>query len=291
MATTLTDPILAGTKAPTIDQLKEYTILGGSEVVEIKLKEKGWSESQPVATMVMDFSEGNIVNTHIVTLGTKEVGKIAADVLWGPDWLEKSYAKIDPIDLAHFNTTGRMMSDWLTGDKLDWVTKIMNPESGKLKVINKLLEESLSEVGATKLWFRCHLSLDKGPKLIGKLGVAPISDIKNVIGNGRMTFPMIQIGRGFNLDLLPVEPEAAEFGTGFIPLFHHVGQDEPVYPTWDKVKAAIADHLNNACKPKIRTKYLTWKTEVMKGTWESQDPSFLWPDPNSSCPTEDDEEG
>ena len=53
--TTLRDPILLGKKIPSLELLKEHTILGGSEAVETRLKEKGWSEASHAAAVILDF--------------------------------------------------------------------------------------------------------------------------------------------------------------------------------------------------------------------------------------------
>jgi hypothetical protein len=289
--TTLSDLIFSGRKVPSPEDLLDFTVGGGSEQVEMKLREKGWTDASPAAAMLVDFDGGEVVNTHLHLFGFKEVGRVTADLLWGPPHTEKSYVKIDPVDFANFGVTGRMVSDWLPGDKVDWTAKFHNQETNRMKVVNKLADENLRGMGASKLWFRIHLALDKGPKLTCKLGVGPATDVSILIGHAGMNFPMIQIAKESKLELLPREPQDAEYGTGFMPLFNHVGEGEVVYPSWDKVKTALAEHFNNACKPRMKTKYVTWKNEVAKGMWEAQDPLYLWPVSGTVAPLEDGEEG
>ena len=82
--TTLSDPILAGKKIPSVEFLKEYVITGGSEQVEGKLKELGWSGETPVASFGIHIDNtGNITDTQIIICGITEVGRISANTLWG----------------------------------------------------------------------------------------------------------------------------------------------------------------------------------------------------------------
>ena len=122
-----------------------------------------------------------------------------------------------------------------------------------------------------------HLALDKNLKMIIKTGVAPTSDISSLIGNARMNFPFIGVGKSFKVDLLPKEPEGVDIGTGFVPFFNHVGEGEPVFPPWASVKDVIADVFNTSCKPIVKYKYSTWLDEVTKGAWDIHEPSFYWP--------------
>ena len=56
--TTLSDPILAGKTDPSTDFLKAYTISGGLQEVEDKVKELGWLGDSPVATVAIYFQDG-----------------------------------------------------------------------------------------------------------------------------------------------------------------------------------------------------------------------------------------
>ena len=264
----LSDSVLSGSDSPSEERLKSYCIQGGSDVVENKLKETGWTDSTPATTVMLDFNGGEITNMRIHVLGFKEAAKLTADVLWGSSFSDKSYVKIEPLDFANFIIAGRMVSEWLPGDGLEWSLKIFNTETKKIKTISRLAEDALNNLGATKLWFCLHLSLDKGPRVCLRLGVAPTTDVTGMVGHGKMNFPIIAVGKCVKSELLPSEPEGAEFGTGFMPYLNHVGDGEPVLPSWDKIKEALCDLFNNSCKATIKYKHATWHPEVSKASWE-----------------------
>jgi hypothetical protein len=290
--TTLQDSILKGRKDPSVEYLRDFFISGGSEVVEEKLKAGGWTGKTPVASVGIHISGGSIVDTEIFISGPKEVGRISARLLWGEPFTNESYAKVEPMDLALVSIRGRMVSNWVKGDKLDWALKVHNPYNGKYKVINKLDEESLKIRGASKLSFRLHLALDKGPRLTAKLGVAPAEDVTSMVGNGQMNFPMIQVGKDQKLEILPAEPQDAEFGLGFVPFFICRDEEEPIIPDFSVVRAAISEMFNTACKPKIHTKFTTWKQSASLGAWDAVDPTYVWPtDIATTGQPEDEEEG
>ena len=81
--TTLSDPILAGKTDPSTEFLKDYTISGGLQEVEDKVKELGWLGDSPVATVAIYFQDGEVNEAQIFTMGIKEVGRISAPILWG----------------------------------------------------------------------------------------------------------------------------------------------------------------------------------------------------------------
>ena len=72
-----------------------------------------------------------------------------------------------------------MTSDWIT-QGFSWWLKVVNPETGKFKVIPKADSQGLAEDGATELNFKMHLMLERGPKLLGHLGVAPINNVLTI---------------------------------------------------------------------------------------------------------------
>ena len=189
----------------------------------------------------------------------------------------ESYLKVEPVDLALVNIRGRMVSDWIGGDKLDWVLKVHNPVNNKFKVIDKLDDETLKTKVASKLNFRVHLSLDKGPRLTAKLGVAPVEGVTNMVGHGAINFPLIHVGKDLKLELLLEETRNAEFGLGFVPFFIHTGEGEAVIPIFSIVKEAIAQLFNTACKAKIHNNFSTWKPSASLGVWDIVDPHYTWP--------------
>ena len=263
----LTDRIFSGKNEPDRDLLLRHVIEGGSDQVELKLKETGWTDNSPAVSLVLDFKDGEITASRIHVLGFQPGTKMTADSLYGSRFNKKSYAKVEKLDYAEFVIPGRMMSDWLDGNRADWVLKVHNSETNKMKTINKLAEEALRNLGANKLWFRLHLALDKGLKILIKTGVAPTSDVRNLIGNAKMNFPMLGVGRSVKADLLPKEPQGA-------------------------VKNTIADVFNTSCKPTMKYKYSTWKDEVTKGVWDVLEPSYYWPvRRDETTSTQEDEEG
>ena len=98
--TTLTDPILTGKKDPSPDVLKEFTITGGSETVEIKLKSHRWNGKDPIATVGVHINNGEVVNSEIFTLGFKEAGRMSLVSVWGDQFSPDDYLKLESVDLA-----------------------------------------------------------------------------------------------------------------------------------------------------------------------------------------------
>ena len=107
--------------------------------------------------------------------------------------------KVQPADLALATVRSRMVSDWISSDKVDWVLKVYNPDTNKYAVMQKLDTERLKDV-AVKMNFRFHLSLAPGPKLVAKLGLAPVEKVKQMVGNDAMNFPLILISKEFKLE-------------------------------------------------------------------------------------------
>ena len=287
--TALNEPILRGRGSPTPDFMKDFTITGGSDVLEAKLKELGWQGRTPMASVALHIEEGNIVDTQIFLTGTKEVGKVSAEMLWGQPLTDESYAKIETIDLAHASIHGRMVSDWIAGDKLDWALKVKNNDNNRYKVINKLDDQGLEAKGASKISARIHLAPNKGPSLTATLGVAPSSKVTEMIGHGQMNFPMIRI-KDQKLDFFPSEAPGQELGLGFIPFFVCRDEGDIVYPEFTAVRDAIAQMLNTACKAQTHRKFANWKKTAAQGAWEIQDPAYIWPT-GALGHEEDDDEG
>ena len=83
------------------------------------------------------------------------------------------------MDLVYPVFIGKMTSDWIT-QGFNWQLKVVNPETGKFKVNPKADSHGLAEHGAMYLNFKIHLMLEKGPKLLGRLGVAPINNMLTI---------------------------------------------------------------------------------------------------------------
>ena len=176
--TTLTDRVLRGSKDPDYDFLKNYIVRSGGDVIEDKLKEQGWDGLVPVASVGIHVGEdGSITDTEIFLMGAKEVGRVSSNTLFGDKFKVESYVKVNLLDLALATVQGRMVSDWISSDKVEWVLKVHNPNTNKYAVVQKLDTERLKEVGAEKINFRVHLSLAPGPKFVAKLGLAPVEKV------------------------------------------------------------------------------------------------------------------
>ena len=79
------------------------------------------------------------------------------------------------------------------------------------------------------------------------------------------------MGKALKLEVVPEEPREADFGLGFVSLFIHTGEKDPVYPDLGEVRDAIRDHFNTACKPKAHKKPSTWKSSMALDSWKKLD--------------------
>ena len=293
--TTLSEPILASRGNPDRGFWNDYIVTGGSDVIEEKIKAMGWTGRSPVATVGLHVEDGAITDTQLFLSGTRLGDRIGADLMFGPPLTDDSYIKLEALDLALFSIHGRMVSDWVSSDKTDWVLKIHNSDTGRFKIINKLDQEGLIAKGADKFYLRQHLALDKGPKLTSTLGVAPTSNLLNMVGNGNMNFPMIKLGKDVKVKFFPSEPEGADLGLGFVPFF--IVKDAPaeglVLPNMNTVREAVAELLNTSCKAKTNAKFTTWKQSASLGRWDVLEPTYVWPSGAGAeiAVEEDEEEG
>ena len=289
--TSLSDPVLLGKTDPSQDIIKSWTITGGHDVIQEKLGETGWDGRTQVASIgLYQDDQGKIVDSQIFLSGFRTVGHISAKMIWGDKLNNDDYIKMNPMDTAQANIRGRMVSDWISSDKEDWVLKIINPETKRFRVVDKLAEDSLKEKGASKMAFRYHIALSKGPSLVTKLGVAPTGDIDQTVGQATMNFPMIGLGGEAKLDILPGEPVGQGWGLGFTPFIINMGDAAAPTPSIEDIKNAVEDMMNNACKPQMKKTSKTWKDSVAKGSWEPVDPTYIWPS-RAGQAAEDSEEG
>ena len=291
--TSLSDPVLLGKTDPSQDTIKSWTIQGGHDVIQEKLGEAGWDGRNQVASIgLFQDNQGKIVDSQIFLSGFRTVGHISAKMIWGDKMHNDDYIKMNPMDTSQANIRGRMVSDWISSDKEDWVLKIINPETKRFRVVDKLAEDSLKEKGASKMAFRYHIALSKGPSLVTKLGVAPTGDIDQTVGQATMNFPMIGLGGEAKLDILPGEPVGQGWGLGFTPFIINMGDANAPTPSMEDIRGAIEDMINNACKAQIKKTFKTWKDSVAKGGWEPVDPTFVWPSRTApAAEVEDSEEG
>ena len=86
-----------------------------------------------------------------------------------------------------------MMSEWVS-DGVHWQLKVHYPETGCFKCYTKIDNKGLSDNNTTDIDLKVHLQLERGPKLLGRIGVTPLNDIDSIIGNSWKVFPLIQLG-------------------------------------------------------------------------------------------------
>ena len=103
------------------------------------------------------------------------------------------------MDLAVPIFINIMTSGWITNN-LNWQLKVKNVDTGLYKVIPKSDKASLTEHKVSDINLKVHFHLYKGPKLVGRIGVAPCNNMGAVIGNTQDVFPLIQLGEQFQLD-------------------------------------------------------------------------------------------
>ena len=282
----LTDEVLKGKKDPSLETLKLWTIRGGSEVIQEKLKERGWDVEFLVSSLRIHFNqESKVTNVQLFLSGFKPVGRVTANILWGDTLNQDNYAKFESVDMSLTIICASMVS----ADKTDWVLKVVNQETKKMRVINKLDEDSLKACGATKINLRAHVALDKGIKLTVKLGMVPVTNVLALVGNGAMNFPFIQLEKESKVDILPVEDKYVCHGLGFEPFLIYQGSGELPVPNMLDVRGAITEFFNNACKAKTNTKFSTWKNSAALRIWDVVEPIWIWL--TSTVTGEDDEQG
>ena len=129
--------------------------------------------------------------------------------------------------------------------------------------------------------------------MVGKIGVAPINDVTNIIGNGRDVFPLIQLGEQFSIDFFPQESPETELGLGVLPFFIQVGEKgdgKDTMPDIREVKASISEFFNNTHLVRMKKKFSTWTNVYSQGNWEEMDPKYWWPSFSRSHPG-DNEQG
>ena len=154
---------------------------------------------------------------------------------------------------------------------------VINKETKKYTQISGLDVDALGTKGASKFHWRSHLSLDKGPRFTLKIGFAPVNDISIMVGNTKPNYPLIQVGKDVKLEIVPMENKGAGFGLGFTPLLIYTGEGDPTIPDFKQVKDSIAEVINSAVRPKVHTKYTTWKPSASLGTWDNVDPLYYFP--------------
>ena len=127
---------------------------------------------------------------------------------------------------------------------------------------------------------------------MGRIGVAPINNVDQIIGNGKDTFPLIQLGDQFQIDFFPQEAEDTGLGLGVLPYFVHAGEEgdgADDIPDVRTVKAAMSDFFNNTHLIRMKKKFSTWTSVCSQGNWEEADPKYWWPSFTSEQQREDEQ--
>ena len=127
---------------------------------------------------------------------------------------------------------------------------------------------------------------------MGRIGVAPINNVDQIIGNGKDTFPLIQLGDQFQIDFFPQEAEDTGLGLGVLPYFVHAGEEgdgADDIPDVRTVKAALSDFFNNTHLVRMKKKFTTWTSVCSLGNWEEADPKYWWPSFTSDQQREDEQ--
>ena len=277
--TTLTEDILRGGNQPPENFFVDFLIEGTTESVELKLKEEGWDGKSPRASVVIHYDSKEVRNVQLILSGRRDIGRVLATSLWGNDQDSDSYVKFESLDLAIPIFINKMTSEWIN-TSLNWNLKIKNPDSGYYKVIPKTDAKGIEESGATDINMKVHVQLEKGPKLVGKIGVAPSNNINNIIGNNKDVFPLIQLGEQFSIEFFPQESPETELGLGILPFFVHVGEDgdgKDAIPDIRSVKTSLSDFFNNTHLVRMKKKFSTGTNVYSQGNWEEMDPKYWWP--------------
>ena len=277
--TTLNEDILKGGNTPTEGFFNGYLIDGTTESVETKLKEAGWDGRTPKASIIVHYKAKDVCHVQLVTSGNKDIGRMMATTLWGSDQHKDSYVKFDSLDLASPLFINTMTSRWLCPSP-NWSLKIKNTETGYYKVFPSTDKQGITAKGATEINIKVHTQLERGPKLTGRVGAAPINNVENIVGNGKDVFPLIQLGDQFNIEFFPQETPDTGLGLGVLPFFFHAGEEgdgASDIPDIGKIKSALSDFFNNTHLVRMKKKFTTWSTVYSMGNWEESDPKYWWP--------------
>ena len=260
--------------------LADLTIQGGSEVIQDKMKLRGWDGSSPGACVGLTVdSQGSITQSELFLMGVKDSIRLDATIVFGGERHEKDYVKIQSINLADFMFKGSLVSEWVDNNDFDWVYRQYNPNTQKYREVGHLDENGMKKMDINKLFLRCHVSPIPGMKVQVRLGVAVCKDVEQMVGFNFQNFPVISINKEFNAALLPEEPSGANWGIGISPFIIHSESNAPPLPASITIKQAVAGLMKNIMKPTYKTKHKTWSEVVGAGFWEEVPTNFTWPDP------------
>ena len=277
--TTLDDEILKGVNAPTEGFFNEFLIEGTTEAIENKLRQAGWDGRTPRASIIIHFESKEILHVQLVISGYKDIGHTMATTLWGSEQHEGAHVKFGHLDLAIPIFINTVTSRWLN-QRLSWNLNTRNPETGHYNTIPKTDKQAIEDRGATELNIKVHVHLERGPKLMGRVGVAPTNKVEHIVGNERDVFPLIQLGDQFNIEFFPQESQNTGLGLGILPFFSHSGEEgdgRGNIPDIGTIKSSLSEFFNNTHQVKMKKNYTKWSLEVSKGNWEEIDPKYWWP--------------
>ena len=274
----LTDEILKGGNPPPEGFFAEFLIDGTSESIEGKLREAGWDQKSPRASIILHYEAKEVRHVQLIISGKKDIGRTMATTLWGGEHHKDSYTKFESVDLATPIFINSMTSGWVN-TSINWTLKVKQ-ESGLYRVIPRSDKQGLADNLATDLNFKIHVHLERGPKLMGKVGVAPLNNVESVIGNGRDVFPLIQLGEQFPIEFFPMETQETGMGLGVIPFFVYAGEEGDnvgELPDMRTVKSAMSSFFNDTHLVRMKKKHNTWASSYTLGNWDEVDPKYFWP--------------
>ena len=79
---------------------KAWTITGGSEQVEQKLKDVGWNGIDVVVSAGFHLdNQGKITDSQLFLSGFMDVGRIQAATIFGDSFQESDYVKMESVDI------------------------------------------------------------------------------------------------------------------------------------------------------------------------------------------------
>ena len=102
--------------------LANFVVKGTSVAVQEAVKRSGWDGSSPNGAVGITVNkEGELTQSELFLMGTKDSIKISATVLFGGDRDENDIVKISSINLADFLFKESLVSDWIDNSDITWV--------------------------------------------------------------------------------------------------------------------------------------------------------------------------
>ena len=116
--------------------MRNWLLIRGSGAVEHALMERGaWGgDISTASTSDHIEEEGKITDTRIFFPGPKKVSKVwMKKVFLFEPITDSNYPKVATADLALTNNRGKMTSNWMTNDKVQWSLQVQNLAFSKFR--------------------------------------------------------------------------------------------------------------------------------------------------------------